>query len=156
MNTWHSGLVNVEERISLLLRTDLILSLVFFRKFVVLSLGNFLFGILLAGILVVYPCEWNTFLSATDGFTTLLGSVEERVAVGFKLAVITEDSHDKGISRNDYHSFVEQTRVRLLTRIQKYTAVGLGFFKSCSQNLCLSLYARFLNNFFICHLFVII
>ena len=98
MNMGHGGLVDVEDRIHILTRINLVLRFFCICERIVFSTADFILRIVFVDVLVeVLPNERDSFLSFLNGLTAVMGFIEHRVAVGLELAIVTVHGHDKRI-----------------------------------------------------------
>ena len=98
MNMGHGGLVDVEDRIHILTRINLVFCFFCICERIVFCTADFILRIVFVDVLVeVLPNERDSFLSFLHGLTAVMGFIEHSVAVGLELAIVTVHGHDKRI-----------------------------------------------------------
>ena len=96
VNMGHGGLVDVEDRIHILTRINLVLRFLCICERIVFSTADFILRIVFVDVLVeILPYERYSFLSFLHGFVAVVGFIKHRVAVGLELTAITMHCHNE-------------------------------------------------------------
>ena len=98
MNMGHGGLVDVEDRIHILTRINLVFCFFCICERIVFCTAYFILRIVFVDVLVeILPYERYSFLSFLHGFVAVVGFIKHRVAVGLELTAITMHCHNESI-----------------------------------------------------------